>query len=180
LVGGRGPRLERTGAGDSQLAERFHGPVAGLGDHGGVTGEHSSRRGFGVDAVGLAAPTAGLTVRSVHLQHVEPAGPEVPAQSRSPGAGALDADGEDLAVAGDPAGQAPVAVGGRRERPRVEQPAELVEHGSDVEVFVGVDTGDDSPVLDQLCDGGHAALSLHRVGGGTHGREGGQDREWAW
>jgi hypothetical protein len=94
LVGGRGPRLERTGAGDPQLAERFHGPVAGLGDHGGVTGEHSSRRGFCVDGVGLAAPTAGLTVRSVHLQHVEPAGPEVPAQSRSPGAGALDADGE--------------------------------------------------------------------------------------
>jgi hypothetical protein len=32
-------------------------------------------------------------------------------------------------------------------------------------------------VLDQVCDGGHAALSLHRVGGGTHGREGGQDME---
>jgi hypothetical protein len=33
-------------------------------------------------------------------------------------------------------------------------------------------------VPDQVCDGGHAALSLHRVGGRTHGREGGQDREW--
>jgi hypothetical protein len=33
-------------------------------------------------------------------------------------------------------------------------------------------------VLDQVCDGGHAALSLHRVGGCTHDRQGGQDREW--
>jgi hypothetical protein len=87
----------------------------------------------------------------------------MPRQSRTPRAGALDPDRQHLPEAGHPADQVPVAASRGRERRRVPQPAQLVEHDRDIDVLVGVNTGD-NPEIVAICDGGHAARSSDLVG----------------
>jgi hypothetical protein len=163
LVGRRGAGLECTCSSHSKLAERLDGTVAGLGCGGGVAGEDRSCRRLGIDRVGLAASAPIVTVRLVDLDHVQPPGAQMPGQSRTPRAGAFDPDRQHLPEAGDPAGQVPVAASRGGERRRVQQPAELVEHDCDMDVLVGVDTGDHTQVI-AICDGGRAALSSDVVG----------------
>src|ERR671918_1064793 len=133
------------------------GPSPGLGCGGGVASEDRSCRRLGIDRVGLAAASPVVTVRLVDLDHVQPPGAQMPGQSRTPRAGAFHPDRQHLPEAGDPAGQVLVAARRGRERRGVQQPAQLVEHDRDMDVFVGVDTGDD-PQVAAICDGGHAAL----------------------
>jgi hypothetical protein len=178
LVGRRGAGLECTSSSDSELAERFDGTVAGLGCGAGVAGEHRTSSRLGIDRVGRAAASPVVTVRLVDLDHPGPAGPQMPGQSRTPRAGAFDPDRQHLPEAGDPAGQPPLAANRGRERRRLQQPADLVEHDRHMDVFVGVDTGNDTQVV-AICDGGHAAPSCDVGWGGTHGRDAGQDREQA-
>ena len=80
LVGGRGAGLHRPAAGDAQLAERLDRPVPALGVTVASPDEHRSSGGFGIDGVGLAAPPALLTVRSVHLHHAHAASSEMRAR----------------------------------------------------------------------------------------------------
>src|SRR5262245_65011841 len=87
----------------------------------------------------------------------------MPGQSRTPRAGAFNPDRQHLPEARDPAGQPPIAASRGRKRRRVQQPATLVEHDRDMDVYVGVDTGNDTQVV-AICDGGHAALSSDVVG----------------
>jgi hypothetical protein len=163
LVGGSGAGLECAGSSHSELAQRLDGTVTGLGCGGGVAGQDRSCRRLGIDRVGLAATSPVVTVRLVDLDHVQPPATQMSGQSRTPRAGAFDSDRQHLPEAGDPAGQPPVAAHRGRERRDLQQPAQLVEHDRDMDVFVGVDTGDHTQVV-AVCDGGHAALSSEVVG----------------
>ncbi len=74
-----------------------------------------------------------------HLDHRDLLGGQEPGQAGTPGAGAFDPDRDDVAEPVEPAPQRGVARCGCGERLGAEHPAELVECGCDVGVFVGVD-----------------------------------------
>jgi len=80
-----------------------------------------------------------LPVRAHHLAHIGPLGGEVASEAGTPRPGALDTDGDDVAVATNPAPQLPIADGGRRERGGTEQASRVVERSGDVDVLVSVD-----------------------------------------
>ena len=67
-------------------------------------------RRLGIDRVGRAATSPGVTVRLVDLDHAGPPGTQMPGQSRTPRARGFDPDRPHLPQAGDPAGQVPVAA----------------------------------------------------------------------
>lgn len=169
-VGGRSSSLDGPGAGDAQLSERFDGSGPGLGNAGGVTAEHRSGGGLGVDGVGLASTATFLAVGAVDLHDAHLALGEEAGQARAPRPGSLDADGVELAEGAQPAQQPPIAVAGGREAVGGEQAAELVERGGHVDVLVGVDASG-HPARGDLCDGGHVTPLVD--GDGTH-RPGGR------
>ena len=148
-----GAGLHRACSRNPNLAQRLDGSVTGLGQRGGITGEHGTGCDLGVETIGLALPAALVPIGLVDLDHVETSLTQVPAQTRSPRTGTFDADGEHLTEVGDPTGQLAIAAWCRRERGHVELAAELVKHDHDVELLVRVDTGDDANVV--FCDGGH-------------------------
>jgi len=93
-----------------------------------------------VGRVGLAVTAAMLTIRTIHFEHRGPLGSEVSGQARPPRPGAFDTDRYDHAVALQPPPQLAIPRRRRRERFGAQHPADLVEGGRDVGVFVGVDT----------------------------------------
>jgi hypothetical protein len=133
--------------------------------------------GLGVDRVGLAPPAAGGPVGAVDLQHdlaclVQEAG-----QGGPVAAGALDAEGLDLAESLCPDKQVLVARRRGRDADGANAPAELVFGMGDVDVAVGVDPDRDTGRLG-VCDGGDGHLLLpgwgwtaRRPGGRTPLRE---------
>jgi hypothetical protein len=104
----------------------------------------------GVEGIGLAPPPARLAVGPVDLHHGDAVVEQVARESCAVRTGALDTDPFDLAEAPQPGEQPAVAGGGGRERLDAEQPADGAEHGSDVDVEVGVDPADDA-----IWHGGH-------------------------
>jgi hypothetical protein len=73
----------RTRCGTGRPPQRLHRAVTGLGDGGGVTGQHRTRRRFGVDGVGLGASATVVPVRLVDLDDVEAALAQMPMLCRS-------------------------------------------------------------------------------------------------
>lgn len=107
LVGGLGAGLDRRTAREPQHPHALHRPTTGLGSPGGVTVERGAGGGFGVNGVGLAAPTATLPVGPVHLDDGDAFLGEVAGQAGPVGPGAFHPDaGHYLAVAAQPSQQA--------------------------------------------------------------------------
>jgi hypothetical protein len=178
LVRSRGAGLHRAGPGETHLAECFDRTITRFRQCGGVTRTYGPGRHLGIDPIGLPAPTTPMTIRLVHLDDVQSAYAQMPGQTRAPRSGAFDTEREDFTQAGHPARQVAIAATGGRERCRVERAAEFVEDDYDMEILVGVDSGDDA-----LCRRLRSLTLLPCLlagEGGTHGREGGQDREQAW
>jgi hypothetical protein len=162
LVGGCGAGLHRPCSRHAQLTQRLDGTGAGLRGHGGVTGEHRPRRGFGVDGVGLAAPATVLSVGSVHLHHPHVTSSEVAGQPRAPRPTPLDTDRDELTEAAQPCQQAPVPVACRSKRRGVQDPTEVIDHRGDVDVLVGIDPAEDPAFARGLRDRGHATPSINQ------------------
>jgi hypothetical protein len=111
-----------------------------------------------------------LPVRAHHLTHIDTLSAEVAGQAGTPGAGPLDADRDDVAMAAQPSPQLPVASRGRWERSRAEQTAYLVERGCNVNVLVRVDTAEHATRVGRwLCHRGHRHPFMPVVDG-THSR----------
>jgi hypothetical protein len=144
--------------GHAQLAERLDWSRSCLGDGGRLAAQHGTRRGLGIDDIGLAAPASFLTVRPVDLDHTDASSSEIASETRAPRSAPFDSDDVDIAVGLQPAKQSSIAVTGCRERRGAEQPAHAVEHSRDMDVFVSIDTADDGQVV--MRDGGHAAPCL--------------------
>ena len=91
-----------------------------------------------------------MTVGLIHLDDIQSAGSKMAAQTRTPRPGAFHTEREDFTEAGHPASQVAIPAAGGRERFRVELAAEFVEDDHDMEILVGVDSGDDAQVV--VCD----------------------------
>jgi hypothetical protein len=91
-----------------------------------------------------------MTIGLIHLDDVQSASTEMPAQPGTPRRGALDTDREDFPEAAQPARQVAITASGRGKRFGVELAAELVEHDRDMKLLVGIDSGDDAHVV--FCD----------------------------
>jgi hypothetical protein len=75
----------------------------GFHDHHDVRpGQGGAGGGVGVERIGLAAGSAGASVRAVDLHHGHTCRVQVAGQSGAVGAGALDPDRGELAVVTDP------------------------------------------------------------------------------
>ena len=156
LVGGDGAGLNRGAPRHRQHPDRLDAAVCGLGHHRSTAVEGGPRRGFGVDGVGLAAASAHLAVRAVHVDDVDAGSREVPGEARAVGAGSLHADALDAAVAAEPSQQRRVAGGVRFERDAAQDPPGAVKSGGNVGVLVCVDPAEDCGVV--LCHDGDASL----------------------
>ena len=119
--------------------------------------------GFGVDGVALAAGPAQLPVGPVHLDHRQAGVLQDPLQAQPVGAGALDTDLGHGALAGHPPLHAAQADRGGGVGLGAQEPAGGVDHGCDVNIFVGVDTAIDDAFLVR-----HAGLVLSDRSGGMH------------
>jgi hypothetical protein len=93
-----------------------------------------------------------LAVGSIDLQHRHTLGGEEPGESRSPRAGAFHTDGHDATVTLEPRQHAAMASTGRGELGGVEQPAKVIDDGSDVHVSMRIDP---SRHHGQICQAGH-------------------------
>jgi hypothetical protein len=122
---------------------------------------------LGVDRVALAQALVGVRMRLVDFEHSDPLCEQRPHQPGRVGAGRLDADPLDLAVAAQPRDQARVARGRGREGGRGERPSLRVEDADVVLVGVRVDTGDDA-----LRVIGHPVYTVPSLFGGRQGRDG--------
>ena len=166
-------------AGHPQRAQRVDLPAAGLRDTGGPAGLGSPGGGLGVDRVGLTLPAAGLAVRAVDLDQLDPCRLQDCGQPGPVGPGALNPDPHQLpeACAARPAAR--VAGRGGRELPVPQQPAGRVERGGGVGVFVRVDpTGDlDVGLLARWSAVSSWACRLaYRSGAGRHAPAGRTDK----
>jgi hypothetical protein len=117
----------------------------------------------GIQRVGLAGPAAGLTVGAVDPGHLHPSRPQMAAQSRAVGAGALHADAGDRPEPGQP-GQQPAVPGrcGGELRDR-QQPADLIQRGRHVHVQMGVHAAGHR--ARSIYDGHESSLPLARCQG---------------
>ena len=98
--------------------------------------------------IGLALPVPHLPIRSVHLDHTDPAVTEMPSQPGPIGAGAFNTDLVQLAETLKPSAEIGVMASPHRERLNPESASVGVDCGGDMEVEVGVNpTSDQSPVL---------------------------------
>jgi hypothetical protein len=109
-----------------------------------------SSRHLHVDPVRLPAPAAPMTIRLIHLDDVQAACTQMAAQPRAPRPGAFDTERENFTEAGHPSSQVAIPASGGRERFGVELAAEFVEDDHDMEILVGIDSGDDAHVV--VCD----------------------------
>jgi hypothetical protein len=158
------------------VSAHLRAAVGGLGQDRDVTGLHRAGGGLGVQRVGLASPAAGGPVGAVDLQHdlaclVQEAG-----QGGPIAAGALDAEGLDVAESSRPGKQVLIARRRGRDADVAKTSAELVFGVGDVDVAVGVDP--DRDTSRSACAMVVMAISFSRVGDGRHpGRAGGHHCE---
>ena len=176
LVRRRGAGLHRTRSSEAELAQRFDrarrrlwGPRSRR--RRARLGRPSPRRWDRTCPCGAGVVTVGL----VHLDHVQPSSPQVPAEPSTPRRGAFDTDREDFTEARHTSRSAPdsraswsgtLAVSSFR--------PSSSSTTTTWNVLVRVDPGDDTPVV--VCDGGHAAPFLLV---GWHARPGGWTRQGA-
>jgi hypothetical protein len=116
--------------------------VAALGDRVGSTCQDGSRRGLGIDRVGLAAaPTSG-TVGPVHLDDTMALLVQVAGEVRAPTSGAFDTEPSDRSESDGPVLEPLRASQGGRDSELAESPTHLVDRHCDVDVGVSVDPDD--------------------------------------
>ncbi len=162
-----------------QDTHSLHHPVAGLGDARRRACQRRSGSRFGVDRVGLAAQPACLAVGPVDLDDLDALPAQVPGQPGAVGAGALDTDLVDLAVAAHPPEQFGVAGGGVVERRGPgDVPGRGVDHHRHVRVGMGVHPARDA--TDGFCHAGRVASSALIQSGSTEpaGRRTRLPRAW--
>ena len=147
LIGDAGAMRTRRAQHDPDRPDRLHDPVAALGSRGRLAGERGACRGLGVDGVGLAAAATHLTVRPVHLDHLDARAGQVARQPRPIRAGALHADAHHRPERPQPPCEPAIPRRVRPERRRAEHPARLVGRRSDVDLVVRVDAPVDADCL---------------------------------
>ncbi len=134
LVGRLRPGLHCASPGNSQQPDRLDGSRGRLRGADRLTGEHGSCGCLGIGRVGLAALSAGLAVRSVHLDHLHAGIGQKPGQPGTPRAGAFHSDRAELAESAQPPEQRSISAESRRELLGAEHPAQARrqprKHGS--------------------------------------------------
>jgi hypothetical protein len=101
--------------------------------------QRSTRRGDGVNRIGLAFAAADLPVRAVHLDHPDAGPSQVPAQAGAVGPSALNTDKAYLTVPAQPRQQLSTAGRRRVEGLDTEHTADLIDHRDHVHIRVRVD-----------------------------------------
>ena len=126
------------------------------GCRGGPAREHRTGGVLGIEGIALAVHAPVAPVGPVDLDHPVTLATQVAGDARAIRGGALDTEGQDVAVARRPAFQllGTGTVGGHGQL--TEPAAQLIERDRDVDVLVGVDADGDPP---------HAIL----VGDAIHG-----------
>ncbi len=82
--------IDRRTTGDPQHPDRLHIPITTLRQPRGRTRQGGPSRRDGVDMIGLALPVPHLPIRSIHLDHTDPAVTEMASQPGPIGAGAFN------------------------------------------------------------------------------------------
>jgi hypothetical protein len=157
LVGRLRPGLYCASPGNSQQPDRLDGSRGRLRGADRLTGEHGSCGCLGIGRVGLAALSAGLAVRSVHLDHLHAGIGQKPGQPGTPRAGAFHSDRAELAESAQPPEQRSISAESRRELLGAEHPAQLVDSHANMEVLVCVDATSDK--RGRICHLGVAIFS---------------------
>jgi len=147
LVQSGGAGVHRAGAGQQELADGFDDAGGVLRDRGALAVEDLAGGGFGVDGIVLAAPVAGMRMRPVDLQDLDPGRLQVSGQPGAVSAGGLHADLADGAKAAHRVQQLLIAGGRGWKACDGQQPSMLVEDRGLVGVGVGVDPTDDNTRL---------------------------------
>lgn len=111
---------------------------------------------LGVEGVVLAAAAPVGAVGPVDLEDLDAGLLQVAQESGAVGAGAFDTDAADVAEGAHPGEQGAVAGAGGGERFGVQDVVVGVDHGGDVQVFVGVHAADDD--AGSGWDAGHVGL----------------------
>ena len=146
LVHGLDPHRTGRTASHAERPDRFDVPGPGLGQPAGP----ATLRGPGgfdrVDRIGLAGLTSTLPIRLIDLDHRDAPASERPVERRPIRTGAFDTDQVQPAERVEPTDQRVVAVIGRGERLDAEEPADLIERRSDVDVQMCVDPAGDPAV----------------------------------
>jgi hypothetical protein len=155
--------LDRRGPGQPQHPQCFDLAVFGLGGAGAPAGQGSAGGVLGVEGVVLAPAAPVGAVGPVDLGDLDPGLAKVAGDPGAVAAGALDPDQAHVTEAAQPTDQGAVAGAGGGERLGPHQHPGGVEHGSDVQVLVGVDPADDNPA--GRCDAGHVGLLPARRAG---------------
>jgi hypothetical protein len=139
--------VHRAGAGKQELTDGFDDAGGVLRDRGAFAGENLAGGGFGIYGIVLAAPVAGMRMRPVDLQDLDPGRLQVSGQPGAVSAGGLHADLTDGAKAAHPVQQLPIADRRGRKAFDGQQPSTLIEDRGLVGVGVGVDPTDDNTRL---------------------------------
>jgi hypothetical protein len=155
--------LDRGGAGQAQHPQRLDLAVLGLGDAGTPAGQGGAGGVLGIDGVVLATPAPVRAVGPIDLGDLDPSLAKMAGDPGAVAASALDPDQAHVAEAAQPADQGAVAGAGGGERLGPQQHPGGVEHGDDMQVFVGVDPPDDNPA--GRWDAGHVGLLPARRAG---------------
>jgi hypothetical protein len=135
--------LDRAVPGHSERPDGLHHAIARLRCPGSGTSLNSPSGGYRVGRVGLADLAASTAIRSVDLDDLQTLSGQMTGQAGAVGAGALNTDRDDIAVAGEPAKQLLIAHAAGGEGRVPEQATELVQRSDRVGVGVGVDPADD-------------------------------------
>jgi len=147
----------------------------GLRRSGGLLGLHGTGSGDRVHDVGLAVPAPYLPVRSPNLHHGHVVDAQVPGQGSTVGAGAFHPHRSHRPEPDQPRQQRPIPGRGRRERRGAQQPTDLIQSGSDMNIAVGVDAASDERAC--RCHRGHVRPSWSHSRAGTVRPTVGQDRD---
>ncbi len=166
-----GALVDRAAAGYPQIADRFDTAVTLLGGTGPLPGQGGLCGGDGVDRVGLALEPAGLAVRTVDLNHLDPFLTQPASEPRSVGAGPLDPDPHYPPEPTHPDQQGGVSGYRGGELLAAQHPPNQVDHRRGVGVLMGIDsTGDVDDRGVFRCNRRHRRPVARdwRLGGGTH------------
>ncbi len=130
--------------------------------------DHRSSRRDRIDHIGLAVPATDLTVRPVHLNHLNTLTREMPRQPDTVGTGALHPDLRQRTEPAQVGQQRPVTTRRRREGLNPEHRTELVTRRSDMNIRMRVHTPND--IERRRCNRGHAGPLSRMSRAGTHSR----------
>ena len=147
--------------------------LTGLGYDARLAVQCCSGRRLGVDGVGLAPASAGLAVGTVDLYDVDTFFAQIACQTGSVASGSFDTDLCQFAERAQPGVKLPIAFGRGHETRGIDNLASLVDHGCDMDVFMGIHPANDNLLF--MCHNCNCLSLLLFDANGTSGRDGGQD-----